>query len=69
MNESILKLIFSTGATITTYAFGGWPAVLGVLVALVVIDQVTGIVASIKDGTGLSSRVGFIGISKKYLFL
>jgi len=65
VNESILKLIFSAGATITTYAFGGWSAVLGVLVALVVIDQVTGIVASIKDGTGLSSRVGFIGISKK----
>lgn len=55
----------------TSYFYGGWSALLEFLLFLVVVDYVTGILASIKEaksGTpnqGLSSKKGSIGLAKK----
>lgn len=47
--------------------FGGWSPSLSVLLWLVVGDYITGLLASLMDGTGLSSKVGFKGIAKKVM--
>lgn len=60
------------GALIGTWIshlYGGWDASLSVLLWLIVGDYVTGLLASLFDGTGLSSKVGFRGILKKLLIL
>lgn len=49
--------------------FGGWNASLAVLVWLVIGDYITGLLASLMDGSGLSSKVGFKGIAKKVMIL
>lgn len=50
--------------TAATYLLGGWDTVLMALVALVVLDYVTGLLAAwVKRG--LDSRVGAKGIAKK----
>lgn len=52
-----------TGACIS-YFFGGWSQLLQVLLAFVVIDYITGVLASALEGK-LSSNVGRKGIAKK----
>lgn len=52
---------------ILTYSFGGWSELLSFFFLAMVVDYVTGIGASIKEQKGLSSRVGFLGIFKKFL--
>jgi toxin secretion/phage lysis holin len=55
--------------SIVTYLLGGWSALLDVLLFMVIVDYLSGLVAAYKEGT-LSSKIGFIGISKKvYIFL
>lgn len=55
----------------TSYFYGGWNALLEFLLFLVVVDYITGIVASIKEAKsgapnkGLSSKKGSIGLAKK----
>lgn len=67
-----LTIIFNSvsavvGSTVT-YAVGGWTALLDVLVWMVVTDYLSGLAAAYKEGS-LSSKIGFIGISKKvYIF-
>ena len=51
------------GATIA-YLFGGWSALLGILLAFVVLDYLTGLMAAAIRGE-LSSLVGMRGIAKK----
>jgi toxin secretion/phage lysis holin len=50
------------------YLFGGWSVLLQVLLAFMVIDWFSGIVASYVEGK-LSSKIGFIGIAKKVMIL
>ncbi|CAH1230644.1 hypothetical protein PAECIP111891_06708 [Paenibacillus allorhizoplanae] len=52
---------------ILTYSFGGWSELLSFFLLAMIVDYVTGIGASIKEKSGLSSKVGFIGIFKKFL--
>lgn len=52
-----------TGA-ILSYLFGGWSALLGVLLVFVVADYASGFVAAAIEGR-LSSATGFRGIAKK----
>ena len=52
-----------------SHLYGGWNASLSVLIWLVVGDYITGLLASLIDGTGLSSKVGFKGIAKKVMIL
>ncbi len=56
--------------TIETYLFGEWSAVLEALVAAMVVDYVSGVLAAyINPGMMLDSRTGFRGICKKILTL
>lgn len=54
---------------IVTYAFGAWSELLSFFLLVMAMDYVTGIVASLKEGSGLNSSVGFWGIAKKGLVL
>ena len=60
--------IFKTGVALcggaVSYLYGGWSSLLGILLAFVVIDYVTGFVAAGTEGK-LSSEVGLKGIAKK----
>lgn len=62
--DVIYKTLAAASGAITGYFFGGWPVLLGVLVAFVSIDYITGIFAAATEGK-LSSNVGFKGIAKK----
>lgn len=59
----------STGVVgaVLTYSFGGWSELLGFFLFAMVVDYATGIAASIKEKSGLSSKTGFLGIFKKFL--
>lgn len=52
------------GGSFTCYLFGGWSAVLGILLAFVVLDYFTGLIAATIQQK-LSSAVGAKGIAKK----
>lgn len=64
------EIFYKTGALVTGvvvgYLFGGWSLLLQALVTLVIIDYVTGLLASGVEGK-LSSKVGFKGIAKKVM--
>ncbi|WP_430198023.1 phage holin family protein [Paenibacillus thiaminolyticus] len=54
---------------IVAHAFGGWPALLTVLLIIVAIDFVTGVMAAGAEGK-LKSNIGMIGIARKvFIFL
>lgn len=59
-----LKFIPAFFAGLLTLLYGEWSALLTILVALVVIDYVTGMTAGALDG-GLKSKTGWIGIARK----
>ncbi|GAA0379054.1 phage holin family protein [Bacillus horti] len=62
--ETILKVIVGfTGASIS-YLWGEWTALLNVLFVLVIIDYISGLVASGFEGK-ISSNTGMKGIAKK----
>lgn len=62
--ENFLRGISTVLGAIIGLVFGSWDALLGVLMAFVVADYLTGLLVG---GTtvGLSSKVGFKGIAKK----
>jgi toxin secretion/phage lysis holin len=64
------EIFYKTGATVTGavvgYLFGGWSVLLQILLTFVVIDYITGLLASGVEGK-LSSKVGFKGIAKKIM--
>ncbi|MED3623273.1 MULTISPECIES: phage holin family protein [Neobacillus] len=64
--EIIYKTIFTGTGAVVGYLFGGWSVLLQILLALVIIDYVTGLLASGVEGK-LSSKVGFKGIAKKIM--
>lgn len=62
--DVIYRTTAAIGGATASYLFGGWSALLGVLLAFVVIDYLTGIMAAGTEGK-LSSAVGLKGIAKK----
>lgn len=67
MNWDAYYKIGATGTgAFVGYLFGGWSVLLQVLLAFVIIDYVTGLLASGVEGR-LSSKVGFKGIAKKLM--
>lgn len=69
-----MKYIPIAVGAITSYLFGGWNDILGLLVMLMVVDYFSGTVAAAKEardgtGPGLSSHTGGIGIAKKVLII
>ena len=63
-----MKYFFQTAVAVigslSAYLWGGWSALLGILIAFVAIDYITGVLAAGHQGE-LSSSVGFKGIAKK----
>lgn len=64
--EIIFKGVFVGAGAIVGYLFGGWSIMLQILVTLIVIDYLSGLLASSIEG-GLSSKIGFKGIAKKVM--
>ncbi len=64
--KDILKYIAAIGGSLVTYLFGGWPALIQILVAFVVIDYITGVLAA-GVRREISSAVGGRGIARKVL--
>ncbi|MDN5323723.1 MAG: hypothetical protein PWQ67_2177 [Clostridia bacterium] len=62
--EIYLKTAIGVGGACASYLFGGWSSLLGILLAFVVIDYITGVLASGVEGK-LSSSIGIKGIAKK----
>lgn len=52
-----------------TFAFGHWTEALTFLLCAFVVDIVSGVSASLKEGRGISSAVGAAGLAKKGLML
>lgn len=61
---NVYRGLAAAGGATAGYFFGGWNALLGVLVAFVAIDYITGVLAAGAEGK-LSSGVGLKGIAKK----
>lgn len=62
--KHIFQSFFAVVGTVLTYLFGGWSAAIGILIAFVVLDYITGVLAAGSKGK-LSSAVGMRGIAKK----
>lgn len=62
--ENISKTICSVGGALASYLFGGWSALLEILLAFVAIDYITGVIAAGIEGK-LNSSIGWKGIAKK----
>lgn len=54
----------AVAGSLITYLFGGWTALIQILVAFVVIDYVTGVLAAGVNGK-IDSSVGMRGVAKK----
>lgn len=68
-NEHFLSFYFSAVTTIFTFLYGPEFLVLTALLVFMAIDYITGIIASIISGVGLSSSYGFKGLLKKFATL
>lgn len=67
--KDIFKYIIAVGGSLVTYLFGGWSALIQILVAFVIIDYVTGVLAAGVNGK-LDSSIGMRGIAKKvFIFI
>jgi toxin secretion/phage lysis holin len=62
--ELYIKGAAAVAGAISSFAFGGWSTMLGVLLALAVVDYLSGFTAAALEGK-LSSDVGYRGIAKK----
>ena len=62
--RDIFRYIVAIGGSLVTYLLGGWSALIKILVAFVVIDYVTGVLAAAISGK-LNSNIGLKGIAKK----
>jgi len=60
----MFKLCIAGGGSCITYLFGGWSQLLQVLLFFVIVDYISGVIASGIEGK-LSSAVGRKGIAKK----
>ena len=58
------QTVIAVIGSLSAYLWGGWSALLGILLAFVVIDYITGVLAAGHEGK-LNSAVGFKGIGKK----
>jgi toxin secretion/phage lysis holin len=66
--EQFFKWLLTVLGGVVTFLFGAWSQALNILIALVVIDYLTGMAAGAINGE-LKSRVGLFGIARKvYIF-
>lgn len=64
MENTYFKICIAAGGAAVSYLYGGWSDLLGILLAFVVVDYMTGFLASATEGK-LSSAIGCWGIAKK----
>ena len=62
--ENSFKTLAAVSGAAVSFFFGGWSTLLGVLLAFVVMDYLSGMVAAAIEGV-LSSSVGLKGIARK----
>jgi len=62
--KDLVKYVAAMGGSFITYLFGGWSALIQILLAFVVIDYITGVLAAAYHGK-LDSNIGLKGIAKK----
>ncbi|MEH7088122.1 phage holin family protein [Priestia megaterium] len=62
--EQLLKWLLTAFGGVVTFLFGAWSEALNILIALMVIDYLTGMTAGAINGE-LKSRVGLFGIARK----
>lgn len=62
--EQIFKWLLTVSGGVIAFLFGAWTAMLNILVALMVIDYLSGMAAASINGE-LKSRVGLMGIARK----
>jgi toxin secretion/phage lysis holin len=69
MEKQPIVLSLSIIGSFTSFLFGGWDLLVTILVCFVIIDYITGVIASALEGK-LSSKVGFHGIARKvFIFI
>lgn len=67
--ETTYKTIVAASGACVTYLYGGWSALLGILIAFVVTDYITGLMAAGVEGK-LQSSIGYKGIARKvFIFI
>jgi toxin secretion/phage lysis holin len=69
LKQHLFNLGTSLLGTATAFAFGRWGDLLSFFLLAIAVDYVSGIAASLKEGNGLSSEVGFWGLLKKFLMI
>lgn len=62
----LLKFLVAIGGSIVSYLYGSFDSILMIFTVLVIIDYVSGLLASGIDGK-LSSQIGYKGIAKKIM--
>ena len=62
--ETQIKAAAAVGGAIASFLFGGWSALLTILLAFVVLDYISGVLAAGKEGK-LNSDIGLWGIARK----
>ncbi|WP_337588393.1 phage holin family protein [Paenibacillus gorillae] len=64
------QILFNSSAGIAgaflSFAYGSWHESLTFLLIAISVDIITGLYASIKEGRGLNSAVGAVGLAKKW---
>ncbi|OAB43965.1 phage holin family protein [Paenibacillus antarcticus] len=67
MNTLVIQGASGLVGTVVAFTFGGWSDLLSIFLVVILIDYVTGVLAAIKDRSGLNSKIGFWGITRKAL--
>jgi toxin secretion/phage lysis holin len=67
MNINMLQTMGGIIGTIFAFSFGGWNQTLHIFLVVIIIDYITGVLAAVKTRSGLNSKIGFWGITRKAL--
>lgn len=63
-----IGLVFASLGTLLTWLFGGWELGLQILIVCMILDYIMGLMCGYKE-KGLSSKVGFNGLKRKFTIL
>lgn len=66
--DNVYRAILPTLSILAGFLFGGWSPLLSILMAFIVFDYISGVVAAGYEGK-LSSRIGGWGIARKVMIL
>ena len=69
MKVTVFNSVIGGLGAFASYAYGGWTELMSFFLLAIAIDIVTGVMASVKEGSGISSAIGFVGLGKKVFML